>query len=65
MGGRPIRGNAVARPILPAIMAALVALAAAAAGFHELPNLFQLGSTLVAALFAALVTRGFKKNPAV
>jgi hypothetical protein len=42
-------------------MAAFVAIAAAAAGFHERPNLFQLVSTLVAALFAALATRDFKK----
>ncbi|WP_125591821.1 hypothetical protein [Amycolatopsis balhimycina] len=65
MGGRLIRGNAVARPIAPAIMAAFVAIAAAAAGFHELPNLFQLVSTLVAALFAALATAVFKKSSAV
>ncbi|MEV5712439.1 hypothetical protein AB0L41_01010 [Amycolatopsis mediterranei] len=61
MAGRPVQGNAVARRFAPAILAACVAIAAAAAGFHELPNAFQLVSTLVAALSAALATRHLKK----
>jgi hypothetical protein len=45
------------------VIAALVAITAAAAGFHELPNLFQLGSTLVVGLLAALATWELQKNP--
>ncbi|MGW5740779.1 hypothetical protein [Amycolatopsis sp. NPDC003861] len=62
MGRRLVRSGLAARRIAPAAVAALIAVAAAAAGFHEQPNSFQLASTLAVALLAALATYDFKKN---
>jgi hypothetical protein len=39
-----------------------VAAAVAAAGFHELPNAFQLCSTFAAASLTALITLGANGN---
>ncbi|MFF1608790.1 hypothetical protein ACFVYA_13515 [Amycolatopsis sp. NPDC058278] len=61
MGRRLIRANAIARPFAPAIIGAFVAIAAACAGFHEPPNLFQLVSMVTGAALAALVAPNFKK----
>ena len=48
---------------MPGLLGALVAIAAAAAGFHEQPNMFQVVSTLTAAMLAALATWNVKKIP--
>jgi hypothetical protein len=61
VGRRLVPGTATARRLAPPSLAALAAVFAAAAGFHELPNLFQLASTLTGAVLAGLATWGFKK----
>ncbi|WP_328605780.1 hypothetical protein OG943_38215 [Amycolatopsis sp. NBC_00345] len=55
---------AIYRRAALAACSAAVAIASASAGFHELPNLFQLLSTLLAACLAALLAwePDFKKN---
>jgi hypothetical protein len=45
------------RPFAPAIIGAFVAIAAACAGFHEPPSLFQLVGMVTGAALAALVAR--------
>lgn len=62
VGRRPVRSDVIARRLAPSIVAGLVAIAAAAAGFHEIPNLFQVVSTVLVALLAALTAATFKKN---
>ncbi|MFI5593606.1 hypothetical protein ACIA5G_51875 [Amycolatopsis sp. NPDC051758] len=62
MGRRLVRSGVAARRVAPAVVAFLIAIAAAAAGFHEQPNVFQLASTLAVALLAAPATCDFKKT---
>ncbi|MFK0244614.1 hypothetical protein ACIQUM_07940 [Amycolatopsis azurea] len=62
MGKRLARSGDIAGRLVPAIISAIVAIAAAAAGFHELPNVFQIESTLVAGLLAGVAAWNIQKK---